>query len=83
MIDWFTNLLLAHRLVPALRPALGKASADIFTLYRGAYGALTQVAVFLHRIGAEAWSSRRSRRSTRSSMNPSSFGSSRSAGYRT
>lgn len=52
----YPNLPLANQLVPApLRPALGKASADIFRLYRGHHGALTQVVVFLHRIGAEAW----------------------------
>lgn len=52
----YPNLPLANRLVPApLRPALGKASSDILSLYRGPHGALTQVAVFLHRIGADDW----------------------------
>lgn len=52
----YPNQPLANQLVPAvLRPALGKASADILRLYRGQQGALTQVVVFLHRIGAESW----------------------------
>ncbi|MEM9521400.1 MAG: DUF6206 family protein [Actinomycetota bacterium] len=52
----YPNLPLANQLVPALlRPALGKASTDIYKLYRYPHGALTQVAVFLHRVHADAW----------------------------
>ncbi len=47
---------LTEQLVPrVLRPMLAKATVDIFSLYRGRTGALTQVAVFLHRVQADAW----------------------------
>lgn len=47
---------LSAQLVPAvLRPALGKATNDILQTYRGFHNQFTQVVVFLHRIGAEAW----------------------------
>ncbi len=47
---------LSAQLVPAvLRPALGKATNDILQTYRGVHNQLTQVAVFLRRVDAEAW----------------------------
>lgn len=52
----YPSMPLANQLVPAvLRPVLAKATSDIFNLYRGKHGALTQVAVFLHRVKADAW----------------------------
>lgn len=52
----YANAELSNQLVPALlRPVLAKATVDVFELYRGVAGALTQVAVFLNRVQAEAW----------------------------
>ena len=51
-----STLDLSKQLVPAvLGPVLDKASRDIFKQYRGVRGALMQVVVFLHRVGADAW----------------------------
>jgi hypothetical protein len=52
----YPMLELSQQLVPKpLAGAFTKAATDIFTLYRGVEGALTQIVVFLHRVGADAW----------------------------